>query len=229
MSEQSVLSLLCYSMMSYGESFRSDYYRRVAYVNCKDSGVQYYIGKSADETLIAFRGTDSFRDLAHDLMFLKRVLPEGGKRNLRVHSGFIDIYRKSEVRAKVKSYVCGCGMQRVFVTGHSLGGALAILCALDLAHSGDAGEVSCVVFGAPRVGNGAFARTYNSLVKDTLRVECGNDAICKLPPSLLGYRHGGKSMHIGAPKIPLVYSFRDHSTSEYFKNLIKYEGKRVRK
>ncbi len=227
MSEQSVLSLLCYSIMSYGDRFSSDFFRRAAYVNCRETGVQYYIGKSADETLIAFRGTDSFRDLIHDLMFLKRVLPEGGERKIRVHSGFLDIYRKSEVREKVRSCVCSCGMRRVFVTGHSLGGALAILCALDLSHGGDAGDVSCVVFGAPRVGNRAFAHAYNSLVGDSLRIECGNDAVCKLPPALFGYRHGGRALHIGPPKIPFFYSLRDHSTAEYFRNLIKYEGKRV--
>ena len=44
--------------------------------------------------------------------------------------------------------------------GHSLGGAIAQLCALDLLHSlpeKEAAEVACVSFAAPAIGNAALA------------------------------------------------------------------------
>ncbi len=60
----------------------------------------------------------------------------------------------------------------MFVSGHSLGGALATLAAYDIQKQlQEAGrqsvEVVCYSFGAPRTGNHAFARDYNHVVPDT--------------------------------------------------------------
>ena len=55
-------------------------------------------------------------------------------------------------------------------TGHSLGGALATLAAMDIrkACPDEATlDISCYTFGAPRTGNHAFAYEYNELVPDT--------------------------------------------------------------
>lgn len=64
--------------------------------------------------------------------------------------------------------------------GHSLGGALANLCAFDIAwaikeagatcDNGGRVEVSCYTFGAPRTGNFAFKSEYNVLVPDSWAV-----------------------------------------------------------
>lgn len=59
--------------------------------------------------------------------------------------------------------------------GHSLGGALANLAAYDICkHAQEAGwqhvKVLCYTFGAPRVGNHAFATDYNGMVPDTWSV-----------------------------------------------------------
>jgi predicted lipase len=60
---------------------------------------------------------------------------------------------------------------QVFVTGHSLGGALANLAAFDikkaLEWSKKETRVICYTFGAPRTGNHAFADDYNQVVPDT--------------------------------------------------------------
>ena len=54
--------------------------------------------------------------------------------------------------------------------GHSLGGALAKLAAIELRRAcpdRTALDISCYTFGAPRTGNRAFAREYNVAVEDT--------------------------------------------------------------
>lgn len=64
--------------------------------------------------------------------------------------------------------------------GHSLGGALANVCAFDIAAAvkeagatGERGEaitVSCSTIGAPRTGNTAFCSKYNALVPESWAV-----------------------------------------------------------
>jgi hypothetical protein len=60
---------------------------------------------------------------------------------------------------------------QVYVTGHSLGGALANLAAYDIAKAlkgcKNLTKVVCYTFGAPRTGNHSFARDYNKVVPDT--------------------------------------------------------------
>lgn len=60
---------------------------------------------------------------------------------------------------------------QVFLTGHSLGGALANLAAYDVAKALEScskmTRVICYTFGAPRTGNHAFADDYNRVVPDT--------------------------------------------------------------
>jgi len=54
--------------------------------------------------------------------------------------------------------------------GHSLGGALATLAALEARRACPDTtklDISCYTFGAPRTGNHAFAREYNAAVPDT--------------------------------------------------------------
>jgi hypothetical protein len=68
------------------------------------------------------------------------------------------------------------------VQGHSLGGALATLCAHDLrAYLGlSANLVSVYTFGSPRVGNNAFCSRYDELVPSTFRVVNAHDIVTKV-------------------------------------------------
>ena len=63
---------------------------------------------------------------------------------------------------------------QIYCTGHSLGGALATLAAYDISRAMEWGirptKVICYTFGAPRLGNYAFAETYNRLVPETWNV-----------------------------------------------------------
>jgi predicted lipase len=71
------------------------------------------------------------------------------------------------------------------VTGHSLGAALALLCAADLKRSGVVGSgIKLYDYGSPRVGNRAFANyMYNLLGSGAvMRVVHAKDAVPHLPP-----------------------------------------------
>nr|GEW90580.1 C2 calcium-dependent membrane targeting [Tanacetum cinerariifolium] len=89
----------------------------------------------------------------------------------------------------------------VFVTGHSLGGALATLLALELSSSQLAkrGAISVTMynFGSPRVGNKLFAQVYNEKVKDSWRVVNHRDIIPSVP-RLMGYCHVAHPIYLAA-------------------------------
>lgn len=89
--------------------------------------------------------------------------------------------------------------QRVIVlTGHSLGGSLATLCALDVVLSLGVSSKEVVVstFGSPRIGNGAFRKFYSTLVPTHWRLELAPDMVTRLP--LLMYKHVGKRVSFAA-------------------------------
>lgn len=76
--------------------------------------------------------------------------------------------------------------KRLFITGHSKGGALATLAALRLASSRDAGvnPAAVVTFAAPRVGDAEFRAAFDrTLMRRVWRYEYRDDIVPLLPPS----------------------------------------------
>jgi len=45
------------------------------------------------------------------------------------------------------------GSTKIFVTGFSLGGAIAVLCAIDIQYNNLCEKIICVPLGSPRIGN----------------------------------------------------------------------------
>ncbi|MEL6135893.1 MAG: lipase family protein [Cyanobacteria bacterium J06626_23] len=108
-------------------------------------------------------------------------------RPVKMHSGFIKAY--ISVREQIHQQVQQSGITQWWITGHSLGGALAYLCGLDLQYNFDLG-VQVYTFGAPKVGNEAFVESYNRRVPNTWRVVHGWDIVSKLPRWWQGdYQH----------------------------------------
>jgi triacylglycerol lipase len=84
------------------------------------------------------------------------------------------------------------------VTGHSLGGALAVLAA-DILNAQGFLIHSVYTFGQPRVGDATFAARYNmTLGQRTFRIVNSNDLVPRLPGWLMGYRHCGQHFFITA-------------------------------
>jgi pimeloyl-ACP methyl ester carboxylesterase len=82
---------------------------------------------------------------------------------------------------------------QLYVTGHSLGGALAVLCALRAARELAAAAQAVYTFGMPRVGNRAFAAAYDQVLgENTYRLVHGEDIVPTVPPSELRFAHVGR-------------------------------------
>ncbi|XP_020872701.1 uncharacterized protein LOC9304431 isoform X3 [Arabidopsis lyrata subsp. lyrata] len=199
-----------------------------------DTQVAIWRDTRRKRVVIAFRGTEQtkWKDLQTDLMLVPTGLnPEriGGdfKQEVQVHSGFLSAY--DSVRIRIISLlkmaigyiddVAECEDKwHVYVTGHSLGGALATLLALELSSSQLAKRGAITVtmynFGSPRVGNKQFAEIYNQKVKDSWRVVNHRDIIPTVP-RLMGYCHVAHPVYLSAgdvvsPPFRSLLIYADH-------------------
>jgi len=184
------------------------------------TGVQCFIRRRGDTLTVAFRGSDSKKDWQTNLTFGLWKVPWETISGSRVHRGFAEAYRMPQIRLRILSLIVP-SVHRVVVCGHSLGAALAVLCAADVKKNFSAVSVEAYLFGCPRVGNRAFCEDYNRAVPHTLRVENGNDIVTKLPLRIMGYRHVGQVLRIGRKRLPVIVSVNDHRPENYINEMKK--------
>lgn len=80
-------------------------------------------------------------------------------------------------------------MPTIFVSGHSLGAALATFCALEMKLVLGIDDVRVITFGSPRVGNSIFAEWYKETIPQNFRFTHNRDMIPSLPPTYMGFSH----------------------------------------
>lgn len=178
--------------------------------------IEGFVGEKNNICYIAFRGSDDISDWKSNFKFWKRpykkIIPyEGVNPKIRVHYGFIKDYKKT------RAFILNCAkkFEKVVCTGHSLGGALAIFAALDIQYNLDP-EISCVPFASPRVGNAAFARSFNGRVPDCYRFVYGQDIVTKLPSFMFCYHHVNYFLQLGEKKWYKFFgSISDHCPERY--------------
>ena len=141
--------------------------------------------------------SDSAADAAAAAAAREQALAE--EEGSAVHVGFLRGYLSVRERLvhmlRVLKEEEGGGSWTIYVTGHSLGGALATLCASDL--KGLFAEDSVVMynFGSPRVGNLAFVKRFNDAVPNAFRVVNDADVVARVPRSRLqNYFHVGRTV-----------------------------------
>uniref|UniRef100_A0A914QUM1 Fungal lipase-like domain-containing protein n=1 Tax=Panagrolaimus davidi TaxID=227884 RepID=A0A914QUM1_9BILA len=80
----------------------------------------------------------------------------------------------------------------LWITGHSLGGAMASIAATTIATTNlfDAKKIKLVTFGQPRTGDESYAALVDLLIPYAIRVVHRDDIVPLIPPGFLyGYRH----------------------------------------
>ncbi|KNC53134.1 uncharacterized protein AMSG_09209 [Thecamonas trahens ATCC 50062] len=143
--------------------------------------------------IVSFRGTvmTSLKNWISDLVSAEMVpLPGTG---VYVGEGFLHAWLsvRAQVHIAVRSVMDTHSPQRILVTGHSLGAALATLAVLDIKAAVGNVPVNVITFGDPRVGDASFAKHYvRTLGTDsTIRVTWKHDLVPHLPPEALGFVH----------------------------------------
>ena len=140
-----------------------------------NSGTQAILVSSDMFIALAFRGTEatSIKDIKADADAKIRQCETGG----RIHSGFNEAFGRVEVEIQNKINADEFKKKSLFITGHSLGGALATIATKKLSHNG--GIAACYTFGSPRVGNDEWIANIKTPV---YRVVNAADCVTMLPP-----------------------------------------------
>ena len=148
------------------------------------------VGENADGVIVTFRGTlpPSWQSQASVLDWLQDLLAEPESRpNLpgKIHTGFFDA--TSAIIAAIAGEVGRlnpAGGKRVYVTGHSLGGAMASIGAYIMqAAPYDISIEQVVTFASPKPGDGEFQTAYQKIFPTQIRYENYDDLVPLLPPA----------------------------------------------
>ena len=115
-----------------------------------------FLGVCDTHAVLAFRGSDPVTLPAWVTDAVVRLV-ERGEYAGRVHLGFSSALKRTW--DKIERAVERVGDRPLFLTGHSMGGALAVLAACRLARAGQE-PVATYTYGAPRVGDPAFCEGY---------------------------------------------------------------------
>ena len=157
-----------------------------------------FILKSSKNNIIVFRGTQEPDEWIANINAAQTDYQSNNAQTGKVHQGFYSLYANNlavPIRKVIKQFAPNIPC---YVTGHSLGGAMAVLAAFDLARNfeGLRQQIQMYSYASPRVGNPKFAQSFNNLVPNSYRIVNYADSTWLLPPTQLNesvYLHVGQA------------------------------------
>ena len=194
-----VYSLGQYAYMSYEDDNRIQEFCKLQNAECnikyiEETQNKFFTAKidSKKEYIISIRGTDNTKNALLDADFIKENDPN---LKIKLHSGFSESAHKvfSEIFSEVPNNYS------VLVTGHSLGGAEAVIVGMHLHYEGFPIK-TVTTFGQPKVTDEAGAMKYSKLIPLT-RIVNHNDIVPLTPPTELiyllnPYKHFGRQVYL---------------------------------
>lgn len=165
--------------------------------------VEYSLFNINGLKICSIPGTNGLEDIYDNLKTYRKIINIGGI-DYKVHQGF---WEQAE---RIFPVVSHCD----FFLGHSLGGAVAQLCAIRF-------QKPAITLGSPRVGNRRFA---NHIYNLHTRIKGRGDWVTHVPPWWFGFKHGGKTIRLGIKDAPWwkFWSMEDHYISDYIEGIKKY-------
>jgi triacylglycerol lipase len=196
----------------------------LAGVEKPESEIFGYIAESKKAIIVVFRGTRTFNDNESDQDLFQVPYPFV-KNTGKTHRGFTCIYQSTRNKL-IKTLSKLSKKKRLFVTGHSLGGALAVLAAFDFATNTSFKNPVVYTYGSPRVADPEFAFRFDRTVANSIRIFNIHDIIPTLPEQAYPppfTQQGLYYRHVHNP-YPLSFQLnslpiRNHEIVCYFKNL----------
>lgn len=195
MAEMSDLSYWDSARIS--EQLRRSGYTRTTEITDPATDTSAFVATKDKVVVLAFRGTSGFKNFITDLDG-RRAAADWAKGTM--HNGF-----KSALDAvwlQIKSALTPYKDRPIWLTGHSLGAALAQLAALRLQAEGYSVH-SVYTFGTPRTGDSDFVADYNRrLGAQSFPHVNARDLVTRVPPLSLGFHTAGNTnmMRFTGPK-----------------------------
>ncbi len=151
-------------------------------------GSQAFRFRNDNDCVIACRGTEpnEWNDIRADVNAATVIAETAGK----VHRGF---KREVDDLWPMLETALASNQQPLYFCGHSLGGAMATICAgRCLLSYIKSNPKQLFTYGSPRVGSKSYINFVNL---DYYRFVNNNDLVTRVPPAWLGYHHSGKEVY----------------------------------
>jgi len=185
------------------------------FINDKETDIQCGITiNDADKRIcVVFRGSESLSDWYYDLYVIKKQI----KDDVWVHGGFYkqlhdnDVYKNivQHIKTQLETHLD----YTIYVTGHSLGAALATLFGYLLSHEIE-NNITVVSFASPRVGNPGWKKSFESKSNLThYRITNCRDVITAFP--LYNYKHVGNNIRLFEDNHSIFMDYNDDSFYDY--------------
>lgn len=145
------------------------------------TGFQAFVGSTDDYVIVSFAGTSELIDYITDLTFASRPETIRGIPG-NVHIGFLNVLERSwpKLLELVKKHATE--NKPILMTGHSMGGAQAVISAARLAKLGLPVD-SIYIYAVPRIGDETYATYIESqFPKRIWRFVNNEDIVPRLPP-----------------------------------------------
>ena len=145
-----------------------------------------FVIASPKANIIAFRGTQTQIEWWQNLQATQQVYtePDSLRQHGWVHQGYFNLVRNQisplllqAVRQLDPTVPC-------YITGHSLGGAVATIAAMEVALAVPKikEQIQLYTYAAPRVGDRLFAQAHSQLIPNSYRVVNLSDSVPLVPP-----------------------------------------------
>jgi len=168
--------------------------------------------------ILSYRGTDDAEELIEEALTSVLPVPFWPDSSLSLNAffygceGLLYSPMKAELIYLMQTYPS----YDIYMTGHSLGGAVAAIMAVHLVYdsvfSGDGNDAYVYTYGEPRVGDYAFAQKFDALFPNAYRSVHYKDIIAHLPPCHAD--DSGVCISTVDPNLPFLWAY--HHGTEYW-------------
>lgn len=147
--------------------------------------------------MLAFRYTNTLLNVWQDILYANQVVDSNICSNCKIQKAYKKMWDSitSDVLRDLKLIHDQTKLNKIYITGISLGGGLSVISYIDVKNSGIFPDVQVINYGSPRVANKFYAEYFDNFTNNrTRRFIVKGDPIVVLPECLTilcNYKHVG--------------------------------------